>query len=117
MGMLNPWFIIGVIAALSASWVAGWKMATDHHKAKALDALIAETKKANEIAGKTEQNLANLRIENRTIVKNAEKEVFYEKVYSDCRPTADGISLWNHAIEKPTGKPADSVPKPTEVAK
>lgn len=115
--MFNPWLILGFIFALAASYTTGWKMATDNHKAKALDALIQETKTANEIAGKTEQALANIRIENRTIIKKAEKEIHHEKVYSDCKPTPDGIRLWNDAISKePAGKPADPVPEPAKPA-
>jgi hypothetical protein len=97
---------------------SGWQARTWYDGAQDAARLEAEAratellgKLAAEVSTKTELAIQNIRIENRTIHTQAEKEVIRETVYSACILPDTGRLLVNQArAGAAAGKPDDRLP-------
>lgn len=103
---MNPYLIIvALLAVMGAGW-GGFELGVDHQKANDADKkeLVA---KAAEAAGQASAKaISQIRITNTTIQQEIQRETRTERVYLDCRHTADGLRLVNAALtgaERPGG--------------
>lgn len=105
---------LAVIFLLGVGWTArGWQ-----EGAKETARLEAEaghrklmTELANTVATKTEHAIQEIKVENRTVYVEGQKEVIREPVYRDCKLTPDGVRNANQARRGPAaGKPDNRVP-------
>lgn len=64
---------------------------------------------ANQVAVRTEDAIARIRIENRTVYNETQREIQNNTVYRDCLLTFDGLRLANKA-RAGAGQPSGSVP-------
>lgn len=71
---------------------------------------------ANQVAVRTEEAIARIRIENRTIYNETQREIQTNTVYRDCVLPADGVRLANQA-RTGSGQPSGSVPAGTAAAR
>lgn len=103
---MNPYLIIAALVAVLAAGAGGFRLGSDHevaaqareqnHIAEAVDAANAAAAEA----------IANIKVVNKTIQNEVQREVQNNIVYRDCKHSPDGLRLLNQAI---TGtKPADS---------
>jgi uncharacterized protein HemX len=102
---MNPYLIIAALVAVLAAGAGGFKLGADHeiaaqareqnHIAEAVDA--ANTASAQAIAG--------IKVINKTIQNEVQREVQNNIVYRDCKHSPDGLRLLNEALtgSKPTG--------------
>lgn len=105
---MNPYLIIAALVAVMGVGVGGFKLGVDHQlaaQAREQDHIAEAVDAANAAAA---QAIAKIKVVNTTIRQELEKEVRYEKVYSDpgCRNTPTGMRLVNDALSGT--KPADS---------
>ena len=109
---MNIYLILGVaMAAFLGGWnVKDWQ--EDAAKLAAVQAVEsarkAFSKENTAIAERLEDKLANLRIVNRTVNNEVQREIHRETVYSDanCAIPAGGVRLLNAARGFPAGGPA-----------
>ena len=109
--------IAGAVLALSL-FGAGWQVRTWYDGAQDAAQLEAEAratellaKLAAEVSSKTELAIQNIRVENRTIHTQAQKEVIRETVYSACVLPDTGRLLVNQArAGAAAGKPDNRLP-------
>lgn len=116
---VNPITIrIAVIGVASVSLlVFGWTMRGWYEDSKDLAATAAIEKSrevmrdlANQVSKETETAIQGIRIENRTIYTQAEKEIVRDVVYRDCVLPEPGRMLVNKARSgAATGKPDGTV--------
>lgn len=115
----------GVLVAilLAASCYAGWWLRD--LQAKAADAARATAEAAadrrldqlaNRVATRTETALAGIRIENRTIYNETQREIQTNTVYRDCVLPADGVRLANQARAGTARQSGGAVPAGTATA-
>jgi hypothetical protein len=104
---MNPYIIIACLVAIIGAGAGGFKLGADHEvaaQAREQDHISEAVDAANNAAA---QAIAKIKVTNTTIKQELEKEVRYEKVYSDpgCRNTSPGMRLLNQALtgDKPTG--------------
>lgn len=104
---MNPYLIIAALVAVLAAGAGGFKLGADHevaaqareqeHIAEAVDAANAASAEA----------IAKIKVINTTIKQELEKEVRYEKIYTDgtCVNTPNGMRLLNQALtgDRPAG--------------
>jgi hypothetical protein len=64
---------------------------------------------ANQVAVRTEDAIARIRIENRTVYNETQREIQTNTVYRDCVLPADGVRLANQA-RAGAGQPSGRVP-------
>lgn len=112
---MNPYAVV-----LSAALVfgAGWQVRTWYDDAKDAAVLKAEqatrdklVSLANQVSEKTEDAIKGIRIENRNIYTQAQKEVVRETVYADCKLPAGGVLRANQARRAAAaGEPDDQLP-------
>lgn len=95
----NPYVLLAGVALFAATagyaFVQGQRFergqqASEEVKLRAVEdrALIA-----------TAKVVSGIRITNKTIYQETQREVFHNPVYTDCRVTPDGLQLLNSAIE------------------
>ena len=103
---MNPYLIIAALVAVLAAGAGGFKLGADHE-------IAAQAREQNHIAEAVDaannasaQAIAAIKVVNTTIKQELEKEVRYEKVYTDpgCVNTPNGMRLINEALTG--GKPA-----------
>lgn len=114
---MNPLLIVGIVASLMSAG-ATWKVTSYYYRAEADKLVIAANEKriaaedrANEIANKFESRLSKIKVENRTIINEVQRETL-NPAY-DCPLPDSGIRLLNRSrgIEtKDTGKPVADLP-------
>ena len=102
---MNPYLIIGFLLALAAAGAGGFRLGSDHEMAAKAreDKHITE---AVEAANKASaEAIAKIKIVNKTIQNEVQREVQNNIVYRDCKHSPDGLRLLNEAItgSKPTG--------------
>lgn len=71
---------------------------------------------ANQVATRTETALAGIRIENRTIYNETQREIQTNTVYRDCVLPADGVRLANRARAGTASQSGGAVPAATAPA-
>lgn len=102
---MNPYLIIATLVAVLAAGAGGFKLGADHEvAAKAReDKHIAEAVEAANTA--SAEAIAKIKVVNKTIQNEVQREVQNNIVYRDCKHTPDGLRLLNEAItgSKPTG--------------
>lgn len=110
-------------ATVAGSGFAGWWVrdlqaeAADGARATAeAEAERRLNQLANQVATRTETALAGIRIENRTIFNETQREIQTNTVYRDCVLPADGVRLANQARAGTTGKPGGAVPAASAAA-
>lgn len=109
---------IGAAIAAAILFGAGWQVRTWYDGAQDAARLEAEaraTSMMNELAAKvsasTETAIQGIRIENRTIYNQAQKEIVRETVYAACRLSGPGVMLINAArAGTAASKPDDRLP-------
>lgn len=103
---MNPYLIIAALVAVLAAGAGGFKLGADHE-------IAAQVREQNHIAEAVNaantasaEAIAKIKVVNTTIKQELEKEVRYEKVYTDpgCVNTPNGMRLINEALTG--GKPA-----------
>lgn len=112
LGIKNT--IIAVLITLALGYVyANYKfsqgISLGRNQAIAEQSMIDEAKDeqlriTQEVVAK---ELSKIKIENKTIVQKATKEVYTNEVYRDCIVPPSGVSIANEAT-KPRGKTSDS---------
>lgn len=97
---MNRNIIVAIVAAILFG--SGWQVRTWYDGAQDAARLEAEaraTSLMNELAAKvsasTEAAIQGIRIENRTIYNQAQKEIVRETVYKECKIPTAGITLIN----------------------
>lgn len=103
---------IGAASILSAAW-GGWYLRDLQAEAVAASELRAEKHRerlADDVAKRTESALGTIRIENRTINNEVQREIRTRTVYRDCVLPADGVRLANEARSR-AGQPDRAVPR------
>jgi hypothetical protein len=109
---MNIYLLLGLAVV---SFVAGWNVKDWQEDAAKLAAVQAVesarkafAKENGEMADRLEGKLANLRIVNRTINNEVQREIHKEPVYlnADCAIPAGGVRLLNAARGFPAGEPA-----------
>lgn len=87
-------------ACFSAGWqVSTWRYESEQARQEKMEALH-ETQKRQllaEMAKQTQEAIANIRIENRTIYQKTRQEVIRDPIYVDCVVPADGSRLLNQS--------------------
>ena len=125
MPIFSTWqFRLGVaVAAILGSVYGGWWLRDLQAQAvegqRATDALVAEKQLqafSNNVASRTEAALGSIRIENRTIYNETQREIINNPVYRDCVLPPDGVRLANSARAGTAGKPGSAVPAATSSA-
>lgn len=108
-----PLIGIATVVAFVAGAGVSWKVVSDHYEAKeaqkleqVLQAMQEEVKRGNEIAERTEAKVGKIRVINRTINNEVQREVTEKTIYRDCVIPPSGLQLWNAA-----NKGAASTPK------
>lgn len=105
-----------VAAVFGAGWTArGWKEGAEDAAAEEAARIAQERSDAMvmAIAKQTQDQIAAIRITNKTIVQEVRRETFHEPVYTDCRITADGLQLLNRARAQGGSEPAGTMPADT----
>lgn len=105
-----------IVAAVLA--IGGWTARGWYEDSKDLAAAQAIEKSrevmrelANEISKTTEQAIGGIRIENRTIYNETQREVLRDVVYRECELPADGVRRANQARSgAAAGKPDHPLP-------
>lgn len=113
LGFKIAWIAIGMIAAASG----GWLLRDLQADAEAGAAAKAEEKAAqhmrmlsDEIATRTEAAIAGIRVENRNIYNEVQREIRTNTIYADCKLPDGGLRMLNQArASAGTGKPTDPV--------
>ena len=105
---MNPWLILAGLLALAGAfgsgvsvgnkWAEGRQAIENNHIAEAVDA--ANTASAQAIAG--------IKVTNKTIQNQLEKQIETHTVYTDCRLDPVGLQLANQALEGRTKRSGDS---------
>lgn len=76
-------YVLVAIASLAVGWqVHAWKVAYDLERDREAQEAAAEL--VREISGKTLEQIAGIRIENKTIYQQGRTEVLRETIYRDC---------------------------------
>lgn len=107
---MNPYLIVGLMAAWVASMGAAGFYGMDYgesrqiaHEKKLDDYVAAATDAAQQAAA---QAIAKIRPVNTTIRQETQHEVQTKTVYRDCRLTPDGLRLANQALTGSAAEPA-----------
>lgn len=104
--------LLNLLLALGAGW-KGYSMGEDHAKAELSSKIEAADRRAEEIATRFEDKLANLKVVNRTVNNEVRREV-EKQIYTDCRVPEGGRAVLGRAIGVangwvPAGATADSL--------
>lgn len=95
----NPWVVLAgtTLVAAGMAW-SFWQGQKFERGQQALDEqkLQAVEDRALQV---TAEAISKIRITNRTIYQETQREVFHNPVYADCRVPPDGLQLLNAAIE------------------
>jgi hypothetical protein len=112
---MNPY---AVVIAAALVFGSGWQVRAWYEGAK--DAAVIEAQEetraklvelANTVSTSTEEAIKGIRIENRNIYTQAQKEVVRETVYADCKLPANGVLRANQARRgAATGEPDNRLP-------
>lgn len=112
--------IAGVVVLALALFGSGWTVRAWFDGSKEAVRLQAEaanrelmTELANKVSSTTETAIQGIRIENRTIYNETQKEVVRDVVYRDCVLPADGVRRANQARGRAAaGKPDGALQRP-----
>ncbi len=91
--MFNPWVILGVLLAIGTAGTTGYMKGGQHMKNE-IESDIAREERIGQIAfanalSASASQIAKIRIVNKTITQELEREIRYEPVYLDCRHSDD----------------------------
>lgn len=93
-----------LIGAFVASFWSGWKVHEWKHASDELIRIEAQIEAQRridnalyEVSLQTQEAIANITIENRTIYNETRREILREPVYTECVLTPEGIRLGNQA--------------------
>lgn len=108
--------IAAIVGALLIG--AGWKAHSVYDEAQEAALLKAQEETraklaelANKVSASTEQAIQGIRIENRNIYTQAQKEIVRETVYADCKLPANGVLRANQARRgAAAGEPDNRLP-------
>lgn len=105
------------ITTVATAAYGGWWLRDLQAEAEAIAAAKAQlaadkrmAELADKVAVKTEEAINGIRIENRTIYNEVQREVQTNTVYRECRIPDDGLRLANAARAGSTRKPGASMP-------
>ena len=116
---------IAIAAAVVALFVSGWMTRGWYEGSKDADRLEAEAQTrglmvelANKVSETTETAIQGIRIENRTIYNEVQREIQREPVYRDCVLPDAGVRAANQARRgAAAGQPDGKVPGARAAAK
>ena len=87
---LNPWVLIGLAVAMAASAGSGWHARTVYQNAQEREQLVqtietmqVDAKKSREISEGVQVALSNMKIVNRTIRNEVQREIIEKEIYRD----------------------------------
>ena len=91
--LLNPWMILGVLMTVGTAGTTGYLYGGKHMKNEiesdiAREERIGQIAFANALSGAASQ-IAKIRVTNKTITQELEREIRFEPVYIDCRHSDD----------------------------
>lgn len=91
--LINPWMILGVLLAVSVAGTTGYVKGGQHMKNE-IESDIAREERIGQIAysnalSATASEIAKIKVVNKTITQELEREIRYEPVYIDCRHSDD----------------------------
>lgn len=92
-----------VVVTLAASAYGGWWLRDLQAEAAAAQELRTATalqRLADDVAVRTERSMANIRIENRNIYNEVQRETRTNTVYRSCVLPPDGLRLANEARQR-----------------
>lgn len=95
---MNPYLIIATLVAVLAAGAGGFKLGADHEiaaKAREEKHIAEAVTAANKASAEA---IAKIKIVNKTIQNEVQREVQNNVVYRDCKHTPDGLRLLNEAI-------------------
>lgn len=105
---------VAVVALIVAGWTTrGWfEDAKENARLEAeIQHRMLMTELANTVAKNTETAIGRIKIENRTIQTEVQREIVEKPVYRECRLTPDGVRGANQARRgSAAGKPDGKVP-------
>lgn len=91
---MNPWPIILAVILFAAGGFGGWRAAMDHR-----DALeLADARGKEEALQAVAEQLAKVKIIQRTTTNILEKEVKEKLVYSECKHSPEALKALNSAL-------------------
>ena len=116
---------IAIAAAVVALFVSGWMTRGWYEGSKDADRLEAEAQTrglmvelANKVSETTETAIQGIRIENRTIYNEVQKEIVSSPIYRDCVLPDAGVRAANQARRgAAAGQPDGKVPGAAAAAK
>lgn len=104
----TPWLVGIVVAALAVSHIYVY----NHGKTVAENEIAATALKSEQLKAELErtvsQEIAKIQIINKTIYRNAEREIIREPVYRDCVHSSDGLRSVNDALRPRTERKSDT---------
>ncbi len=91
--LMNPWMILGVLAAIGTAGGVGYLKGSQHMKNE-IESDIAREERIGQIAfanalSASASQIAKIRVTNKTITQELEREIRFEPVYIDCRHSDD----------------------------
>lgn len=96
--------MVAAVAGIVLSFGSGWTIHSWHTEAKQAAVLEQQAKDqqylqelATKVAVQTEVAIQGIRIENRTVYNQVQKEILRDTVYRDCVLPAAGVQLVNQA--------------------
>jgi hypothetical protein len=102
---MNPYLIIACLVAILGAGAGGFKLGADHEVAGQARAekLVADAEKNMQDAAA--KAIASIKVVNKTIQNEVQREVQTNTVYAECRNTPAGLRLLNQALtgDKPAG--------------
>lgn len=128
LGLLNPWVILGLVLAFAGVGIKGYWMGQDAARAEWAVATMKETTLAEKVRGEIrtegqkissglEEKVGQIKVENKTIVRNIRKETEVHHVLTDvnCAYPPTTVRVVNDAraggVRKPSGGGEDA-PRP-----
>lgn len=116
---------IAIAVAVAGLFLSGWMVRGWYEGSKDADRLEAEAQSrglmvelANKVSESTETAIQGIRVENRTIYNEVQKEILREPVYRDCVLPDAGVRAANQARRgAAAGQPDGKVPGAAAPAK
>ena len=103
---MNPYFIIAILVAFAGVGLGGFQIGVKYEKGSEADKKEAIAEAVDAANAAWAQNVSTIKVVNKTIQGEVQREVQTHTVYRDCKLTPDGMQLLNQALEgraKPAG--------------
>lgn len=103
---MNPYFIIAMLVFVAGVGLGGFQVGVKYERGNEADKKEAIAEAVDAANAAWAQNVATIKVTNKTIQNEVQREVQTHTVYRDCKLTPDGLQLLNQVLEagaKPAG--------------